>query len=145
MSKQRMNCVSLFTGGGGLTLGLEMAGFRTLLATDADEQARQTFALNKPGVPFLRSDIRRVQRPELAELLKVEHVHLVAGGPPCQGFTTLGDQLAADPRNDLFAAFVRVVQWTNADAFLMENVAYLRSQYHGRYEREITATFESLG
>ena len=144
-SERRMNCISLFAGGGGLCLGLEQAGFNLLFASDIEGSARDTFALNRPKLPFVDRDIRRLQRDDVEALVRGKRVHLVAGGPPCQGFTTIGDQNAADPRNDLFAAFQRVVVWTAADAFLMENVAYLRSQYGGRYERAIVDSFESLG
>lgn len=128
-----------------MSLGLEQAGFRVLFASDVEETAKDTFALNKPKVPFVCKDIRRLQRSDVASLVGGEKVHLVTGGPPCQGFSTIGDQNGADPRNELFAAFQRVVGWTQADSFLMENVSYLRSQYGGRYEREIVRTFEKMG
>ena len=140
-----LNCISLFAGGGGMSLGLEQAGFKVLFASDIEPTARDTFALNKPTLPFVSKDLRRIERSEIDALVGANRVHLVSGGPPCQGFTTIGDQIAADPRNDLFAAFQRVVHWTSADSFVMENVAYLRSQYGGRYERDIVRSFEAMG
>jgi DNA (cytosine-5)-methyltransferase 1 len=139
------NCISLFAGGGGLSLGLERAGFRVLLASDIEESSAATFANNKPDVPFICCDIRRIERREIEAAVGSRRVHLVSGGPPCQGFSTIGDQNVGDPRNGLFWAFRRVVEWVQADTFLMENVAYLRSQYGGRYEKEIVHAFESLG
>jgi len=137
--------VSLFAGGGGLTLGLERAGFRTVLATDVEPSAAATFVRNKPDVPFICDDIRRLTKERLLLALGSQKVDLVAGGPPCQGFSTLGDQNPADPRNGLFWCFVRVVSWLNPTTVLMENVNYLRTQYGGRYEQEIVAAFERLG
>lgn len=140
-----LNCVSLFSGGGGMCLGLENAGFNILFASDIEKSAADTFSINKPDLPFIHKDVRRIERSEVEKLVDGRKVHLVCGGSPCQGFSTIGDQLIGDPRNILFSAFQRIVKWTDADCFLMENVSYLRSQYGGKYEREITASFEAMG
>ncbi|MBN1629164.1 MAG: DNA cytosine methyltransferase [Thermoleophilia bacterium] len=144
-SEKTLNCIALFAGGGGLSLGMEAAGFNVLLATDIAESSAQTFERNRPEIPFIRKDVRRIQRSEVDAVIAGRKVDLVIGGPPCQGFSTIGDQLQGDVRNTLFASMKRIVQWTDADAFLMENVAYLRSQYGGRYEHEIVEAFEALG
>lgn len=137
--------VSLFAGAGGLTAGLESAGFSSILATDIEPSAKATFALNFPEVPFHLGPIEKLKRDEVLTLTEGKYVDLVAGGPPCQGFSTLGDQNPADPRNGLFWCFVRMVSWLQPSCFLMENVNYLRTQYGGRYEQEIVAAFEALG
>lgn len=137
--------ISLFSGGGGLTLGARAAGFRTLFATDIESSAAKTFELNLPKVPFFHGDIRRLTRDKLESYLDGAKVDLVVGGPPCQGFSTIGDQNPADARNGLFWCFVRTVGWVKPNCFLMENVNYLRTQYGGRYEKEIIAAFEKLG
>lgn len=140
-----LNCVSLFAGGGGMHLGLEMAGFHSLLATDIEVSAARTFMVNRPETPFLHSDIRHITQSQIEGVVQGRRVHLVAGGPPCQGFSTLGDQNISDPRNGLFWSFLKVVRWLSPDCFLMENVNYLRTQYNGRYEREIVDAFSQLG
>jgi DNA-methyltransferase (dcm)/DNA-methyltransferase (dcm) len=124
---------------------MEQAGFRVLFATDVESSSARTFELNRPEIPFVEKDILRIERAEVERLTTGRHVHLVFGGPPCQGFSTIGDQVQSDVRNTLFASMKRIVEWTDADCFLMENVAYLRSQYGGRYEREIVEAFERLG
>lgn len=144
-SAGKPTAVSLFAGGGGMTLGLREAGFETLFATDVEVSAARTFERNLPDVRFLHSDIRRLGREEIEAAAGGRNVTLVAGGPPCQGFSTLGDQNPADPRNGLFWCFARVVRWLDPECFLMENVNYLRTQYGGRYEREIVDAFERLG
>lgn len=128
-----------------MSLGISQAGFRTLFATDIRPSAEDTFRHNFPKVPFFTGDIRRLTRPMLEEALGGQKVDLVVGGPPCQGFTTIGDQNPADPRNVLFWSFAKVVEWLAPPCFLMENVNYLRTQYGGRFEREIVAAFERLG
>ena len=137
--------ISLFAGGGGMTLGLRQAGFRTLLATDIEPSSERTFARNLPEVPFILGDARHLTRDMVRESMSVGEVALVAGGPPCQGFSTLGDQNASDPRNGLFRVFTRLVEWVQPSCLLLENVSYLRSQYEGRFEAEITHAFEELG
>ncbi|MBZ9705365.1 DNA cytosine methyltransferase [Mesorhizobium sp. ESP7-2] len=143
--RRDLTAVSLFTGGGGLTLGLEEAGFKTLFATDIEKASADTFARNHPGTPFYLKDVQHFTKEEILAATGGKTVDLVVGGPPCQGFSTLGDQNPADPRNGLFWRFVRIVEWLEAPCFLMENVNYLRTQYGGRFEREIVAAFERRG
>ncbi|MDP3377346.1 MAG: DNA cytosine methyltransferase [Brevundimonas sp.] len=140
----RPRSVSLFAGGGGMTLGFQHAGFKTVMASDVEASAARTFAHNFPHAPFLHADIRHVTKNELIEAVGGE-VDVVIGGPPCQGFSTIGDQNPADPRNGLFWCFARVVEWLRPTCFVMENVNYLRTQYGGRYEREIVRAFQRLG
>jgi DNA (cytosine-5)-methyltransferase 1 len=142
---RKPTAISLFAGGGGMTRGIEDAGFETLFATDVERSSGTTFAHNFPEVPFIVGDIRRITRLQIEEAIGGRGVDLVVGGPPCQGFSTLGDQNPADARNGLFWCFLRVVQWMNPSCFLMENVNYLRTQYGGRYEREIVSAFEQIG
>ncbi len=137
--------VSLFAGGGGMTLGLCQAGYKSLLVTDVERSAAETLRNNHAGVEVIHDDVRRLTKTRILEAIKGNPVDLVVGGPPCQGFSTIGDQNPADSRNGLFWCFARVVGWLNPKCFLMENVNYLRTQYGGRYEREIIAAYEKLG
>ena len=128
-----------------MTLGINKAGFDTLFATDIEAAAFQTFRHNLSDIPFYLGDIRRLRRDHLDEAIGGRRVDLITGGPPCQGFSTIGDQNPADPRNGLFWCFAKVVEWLAPPCFLMENVNYLRTQYGGRYEREIVEAFKCLG
>lgn len=142
---KKLTTISLFAGGGGMTLGTNAAGFETLFATDIKPSAAETFRHNFPNVPFFAGDIRHLTRDRLEETIGGRKVDLIVGGPPCQGFSTIGDQNPADARNGLFWCFARIVDWVKPSCVLMENVNYLRSQYGGRFEREIIAAFERLG
>lgn len=141
----KLTSISLFAGGGGMTLGLKQAGYRSLLATDIEESAAITLRHNFPGTPVIHGDIRHLTKAQILDAVGSSEVDLVVGGPPCQGFTTIGDQNPADPRNGLFWCFARVVNWVRPKCFLMENVNYLRTQYGGRFEREIVDAFQRLG
>lgn len=140
-----LTSVSLFAGGGGMSLGLKKAGFHSLLVTDVEESAAKTLAHNFPDSQVIHADVRRLTKPQLTKATGAKEIDVVVGGPPCQGFTTIGDQNPADPRNSLFLSFSNVVRWLNPKCFLMENVNYLRTQYGGRFEREIVSAFEGLG
>lgn len=140
-----VTAVSLFAGGGGMTLGIKQAGFESLVATDVEASAAETLSFNFPKTRVIHGDVRHLTKAQLLKAVDGREVDLVVGGPPCQGFSTIGDQNPADPRNGLFWCFARVVQWLNPKCFLMENVNYLRTQYGGRFEREIIAAFERLG
>lgn len=141
--ERKMIC--LFAGGGGLNLGLEQAGFKAVFASDAWKPAAETFRLNRADTPFHHGDVRHLTPSLVARLARGQEIDLVAGGPPCQGFSTLGDQMQGDPRNSLFEAFARVVKWTYPKCVLIENTSYLRGQYAGRYEQEIRSTLSALG
>ena len=137
--------ISLFAGGGGLHLGFRQAGFVTAFATDVWNASAATFALNDPSVAFHLGDIRHLTPSRVTDLIGINEVDIVVGGPPCQGFSTLGDQIHGDPRNSLFEALSRIIRWTHPKCVLMENTSYLRSQYAGRYEQEILSLLASFG
>lgn len=140
-----LRVLALFAGAGGLHLGFRQAGYDTILATDYEPTAAATFSANLPETAFHLGDIRHLTQSLVTELTGGQPVDVVAGGPPCQGFSTIGDQIQGDPRNSLFEAFARVVRWTSPRFVLVENTSYLRSQYAGAYEREIRAQLEALG
>ncbi len=142
---QKPRVVSLFAGGGGLHLGFIQAGFVPAFATDIVPASASTFALNAPGTKFYLGDARHLTPSLVAELVGPQPVDIVIGGPPCQGFSTLGDQVQGDPRNALFETFTRIVQWIKPKCILMENTSYLRTQYSGQYEHEIRVRLTSLG
>lgn len=136
---------SLFSGGGGFHVGMEKAGFKVLVASDIEPAAEETHKKNWPDTPFLCKDARQVSGEELLKLANGIKPDLIFGGPPCQGFSTLGAKLSADPRNALFDSFVRIVEELKPKCFLLENVKSLATMYHGQYKDYIIRKFESLG
>ncbi len=123
-SQQRaLRCVELFSGGGGLALGIEQAGFDHVALVEWDEHARYTIQRNN------ERDFYRKQWPlcEEADARKVdfrkfEDVDLVAGGPPCQPFSLGGVHRAKDDDRDMFPTMIRAIAETSPRAFIVENV-----------------------
>lgn len=133
-------CIDLFAGAGGLSQGLKMAGWHTLLASDFDQSACATYRRNFPGVEVIEGDIREVDWKTLKG-----KVDLVAGGPPCQPFSVAGNQLANKDGRDMLPEFVRAVREIRPKLFLMENVAGLTTTRHLSYFQSKLAELLELG
>ncbi|MBZ9753676.1 DNA cytosine methyltransferase [Mesorhizobium sp. ESP6-5] len=142
---KQLTAFAMFAGAGGLDLGLEQAGFRVAVATDISPHAQATYALNKPQTPFILADARKLSGDALVAAAGGVAPDLIVGGPPCQGFSTLGDKMSADPRNELFAAFARIVSEIQPTYVLMENVKALTTMYGGRFKDHILRVFGEMG
>ena len=120
--------VDLFCGCGGLAVGLKKAGFRIIGAVDVDPLSVKTFQANHRDVPVWEMDILELKHTDLLEQigLKEGELDLLAGCPPCQGFSTMrtlnGAVCIEDPRNDLLFEFQRFVEALRPRAVMMENV-----------------------
>lgn len=136
---------ALFAGSGGLHLGLEKAGFEVAVATDFEKAAGETHNLNWPDLPFLVEDIQKINGKQLLTLARGRRPNVIVGGPPCQGFSTLGDKLSADPRNRLFLAYAKIVDELQPEVIVIENVRAITTMYGGQYTRFIIKTFADLG
>lgn len=132
--KDFLTAIDLFAGCGGLTCGLKQAGFRVVGAVEVNELAAKTYKKNHRKVDFFNDDIRKLVAEEwMAKLgLKGGELDLLAGCPPCQGFSTLRTNNGAkgnrDKRNNLVREMVRLVAVFRPKVILMENVPGLRSK-----------------
>lgn len=136
----RIPILDLFAGAGGLSLGMEAAGFSTLAAVEFMAEACKTFSGHHPDTEIREGDIADVDFREYRG-----EVRVVAGGPPCQPFSTGGKRLAhEDPRNGI-PQFIRAVSETEPDAFVMENVAGLGAGSKRAYLDQVVAQLEQLG
>lgn len=141
--------ISLFTGAGGLDIGLELAGFRTLVCVENDLDCVATLKYNRPewtifenkkktlnSSPIERQagDIRDIEPEEILDLanLKKGEAAIVAGGAPCQPFSNIGKGKGHnDSKNgDLFLEFVRMVKGIQPKAFIFENVSGITQKKH---------------
>ncbi|QBB69361.1 DNA cytosine methyltransferase [Pseudolysobacter antarcticus] len=137
--ERTLTAVDLFSGCGGLSCGLKDAGFRVIAAVEIDAKAQYTYALNHPTVRLYDQDIRKIDATELLRnvgLLPGE-LDLLAGCPPCQGFSRLRTRnqktSVKDPRNNLVADFVRFVTVMLPKTVMLENVPALAKD--GRFIR----------
>lgn len=125
-----LNAVDLFCGAGGLSLGLEWSGFRIVVANDYDPDSCLTFQRNHPASTVICGDISRpsVFRRVIDAASDFGDIDLLAGGPPCQGFSQMRNfsRFIDDPRNKLYRRFVAVLAELRPRAFVMENVPGLR-------------------
>jgi DNA (cytosine-5)-methyltransferase 1 len=124
--------IDLYAGVGGLSLGAIRAGFDLALAVEWDKHAMKAHELNFPGYKHLNTDISKLSGREVlrhAGLLEGELDGLI-GGPPCQGFSVMGNRNHLDPRNDLFVKFFNLVRECKPKFFIAENVlGILGDQY----------------
>lgn len=140
--------VELFAGAGGMMLGLEEAGFTTLLANEVHAHPCMTLRRNFPGTPVVEGSIRDFSASELfraAGYDRIPDVDLIAGGPPCQGFSTAGMKDRSDPRNTLIGDFIRIVREVRPRGFLLENVTGLLTMHRGVLWDNVAHELDSLG
>lgn len=146
--------LDLFCGCGGFSLGLERAGFNGLAAIDFNKEAIQVFQANFRNIPhILERDLTQYSPSDLERLIGTDHVDLIVGGPPCQGFSTArqvdganhGERLKDDPRRHLYKEFLRHIEHFKPKVFVMENVLGIRSASGGIYFSKVQAEARRLG
>jgi DNA (cytosine-5)-methyltransferase 1 len=151
----KMGFIDLFSGAGGLTLGMSRAGWKPLLSVDNWEKAGKTHVHNFRNVPFLLGDL---SRPDVLDevCLRVSgmEIGIVAGGPPCQGFSIFGQRRFVntdgydphqDPRNKLVFSFLEVIRRLRPRWFVMENVPGFASLDGGFFLKSMINEIRSLG
>ena len=122
------HAVDLFAGAGGLTLGLKRAGFTVIGAVEIEPVAVETYKANHPEVENIWNDIRKVSGADMLSTLNLQkgELDLLAGCPPCQGFSSIRTRnlvsAAHDDRNDLVYEYLRLVRELEPRAVMMENV-----------------------
>lgn len=133
--------IDLFSGAGGLTLGLVNAGWRPRLAVEHWDDAVETYRANFTDHPVFDRDIAELTEAKLRDYLN-ETPDWVVGGPPCTGFSTVGKRDREDPRNALVHHYARVVSILKPKNFLIENVLGMRDM---GFVQPICSLFRSIG
>ncbi|KQB87604.1 Modification methylase HaeIII [Corynebacterium lowii] len=139
--------VDLFAGAGGLSLGLEQAGFDIAAAVEYDPVHAAVHEYNFPyGKTFARN-VATISGREIREKsdIRDQEIALVAGGPPCQGFSLIGKLAIDDPRNALLKEYVRLVVELKPRYCLMENVSGLVVGKHRQLLDEVIALLRDGG
>jgi DNA (cytosine-5)-methyltransferase 1 len=115
----------LFSGAGGLGLGLENSGFNAKFIADSNKPALETYFFNRdiPIDNFYSGDIKNLIEKDNKLIQKMSDCFLISGGPPCQGFSMANRQpLLKDPRNELYKDFLLILDEVRPPFFLLENV-----------------------
>ena len=140
-SDRSYNCIELFSGAGGLSLGLEKSGFHPLMLNEIDRYACATLRKNRPEWNVVEGDVANVSFSQYEN-----QVDLLSGGFPCQAFSYAGKKLGfEDTRGTLFFEFGRALQECSPKIFLAENVRGLLSHDNGRTLDVITNILNDLG
>lgn len=134
--------IDLFAGVGGIRLGFEKAGFKTVFANDFDANCKKTYDLNFNNTKLTVDDIRNIKTDNLPQF------DILLGGFPCQAFSIAGYQQGFNDekgRGNLFFEVARILKDTKPEAFLLENVKNLVSHDSGRTFKIILQTLYELG
>ena len=142
---QNLNFIDLFCGAGGLSRGLEMSGFHCVLGVDNDKAAIATFERNHPHADAYLGDISDFSDYKFKKIAGKQKIHLICGGPPCQGLSTVGEGIPDDPRNFLFLEFLRAVTSVKPDFVVIENVTGLLSRKNAKITVGIIKQFAKFG
>ncbi|MDY0287342.1 MAG: DNA cytosine methyltransferase [Sphaerochaeta sp.] len=143
-NKYELSCIDLFAGAGGLSLGLEQAGFSVKFANEINPNAALTYMKNRslPKESIFIGDVAVLNTKFEEHEAQFKNTFLVCGGPPCQGFSTANRQrLIDDPRNRLYLEYLKFLKHVKPHFFIMENV---RGMTH-RLDEVIDNFYEYLG
>lgn len=137
--------IDLFCGCGGLSRGFELAGFNVSLAIDMWEDAIKTYNYNHKKTVGLCKDIRMLDNNFLDNYKQKHHTVGIIGGPPCQGYSTVGKRDINDDRNYLYLEYCRVVEYIQPEFFILENVKGLLTLNEGVFRDDIINRFKKIG
>ncbi len=128
-----LNAIDIFSGCGGLTEGMRRAGFNVRVAVEIDADSVLTYNMNHPDTEIMQKDIRKVKASEIKKILGNDQLHLLAGCPPCQGFSSVRrlnrKRSVRDERNSLVAEYLRFVKELKPLTVMMENVPGLKDYF----------------
>lgn len=148
MTERIFSHIDLFAGAGGLSEGLAQAGFNSIFANEVVPVYASTYARNHPGASVLTADIRSLNPDKIRDELGLHkgELQLLAGGPPCQGFSINAPiRSREDHRNHLFKEYLRFVSAFMPKVVLIENVPGLVSFEKGETLHAILESLANLG
>ena len=140
-----MKIIDLFCGIGGLSLGFEQAGFEVVSAIDMWADAINTYNHNRSEKTGQVISVEDFNVDVLPELVKEHKITGVIGGPPCQGFSTVGQRNIDDPRNQMYLEFYKTVKMARPDFFVIENVRGMLTLNKGAFVKDLLERFGEKG
>lgn len=150
MQKKKIRTVSLFSGGGGLDIGFEKAGFQILFATDFNHECCETLRLNRGNTLSKELIVEEHDITNMDFSVLPKDIDMIIGGPPCQTFSASARRAGGaagqlDQRGNLFLSYCEVVDLLKPKAFLFENVRGILGTNKGADFKKIVSSFEQLG
>lgn len=140
-----MKIIDLFCGVGGLSLGFEQAGFEVVSAVDMWKDAIITYNHNRKNKVAKVETVEDFNVNELPDIVKSMHITGIIGGPPCQGFSTVGRREIDDPRNKMYIEFYKAVKMAMPDFFVIENVKGMLTLNKGAFVKDLIERFGPNG
>lgn len=137
--------IDLFAGVGGLSLGLKMANIEPLIGIENDKSCIEALNYNFPSKIIIGKDIRNISKNEMLDYLGSIEVDVLAGGPPCQGFSLIGLRDPNDERSRLVFEFIRFAKELQPKFIVMENVPGMLSAQGGEFIKELINVFDEVG
>lgn len=145
----KLKMLDLFCGAGGFAVGCAWAGFQSVLGVDHLEPAMRTWSRNHPHGIGCLGDITKLDPEHVKNLLEekgIDHIDLITGGVPCQGFSIANRKHNDnDERNFLFMEYMKFVKVFMPPYIILENVSGMRSTAGGHFEQAIKEYMEELG
>jgi len=146
----KLKAIDLFCGCGGISVGLQKAGFDVLAGIDIEKKYIASFKHNFPNAMALNTDITTVPPKDFMKLIgiKVGELDLLVGGPPCQGFSKnvpRKNRFLEDPKNLLVKSFLDYCEALQPKMVLMENVAEMKNGFEEAYSQEIITRLQDAG
>lgn len=147
--KQKLNCLDLFCGAGGLSKGFFDAGYDVVLGVDYDDAALKTFQENHGSATAMKLDLFNHDNlnciVDFLKEKKIDKLDVLVGGPPCQGFSYAGKMNVNDQRNFLYRAMVELTERLKPKAVLLENVLAMIEANRGVGAKRVINDFASIG
>lgn len=151
--RSKFKAIDLFSGAGGLHIGFARAGVDIRLCVDNNHLVEKTHRRNFPHIPFINQDINTLSVTEIAKQAHCNEPDFIIGGPPCQGFSTIGKRVSSnpekraqrDPRNELVLTYARIIRAMHPKFIVMENVKGILTMAGGAYLQSVLQLLRDAG
>lgn len=148
-TQKRPLAIDLFSGCGGFSLGLEAAGFDVVASVEINPIHCLVHHFNFPYGATICQDITKVKPTDILSQIKAKgfdyEIDLIAGGPPCQGFSLMGKRQLNDSRNNLVFQYLRIIREIQPKYFLFENVLGIKKGEHRHFLEKLITLFAENG
>jgi DNA (cytosine-5)-methyltransferase 1 len=139
------NILDLFCGAGGFSLGFEKAGFNIHTAIDHEKAPIDTMSIHHHDTNCIIADLSCIDVPKFCFDNNIANIDGIIGGPPCQGFSLIGNAAVNDARNSLYLSYMKFVDHLKPEFFIIENVKNILIKGNGKYAKLIKNDIENLG